>query len=46
MSNVLNDVGQWEFEGQARALLVDPNPPPVLVGGNENDDEREVDCTC
>ena len=42
--NVLNDVEEQEFEDQVRALLVLSNLLPVLVGGNDNDDGRELDC--
>ena len=41
--NVLNDVQEQEFEGYVRDLLVPPDLLPVLVTGNGNDDEREVD---
>ena len=42
--NVLNDAEEQEFEDQVRDLLVPPDLLPVLVSGNDNDDEREVDC--
>ena len=42
--NILNDAEEQEFEEQVRVLLVNSNLPPVLVGGNDNDDGREVDC--
>ena len=42
--NIPNDVEEQEFEDQVRDLLVPPDLLLVLVSGNDNDDEREVDC--
>ena len=44
VQNALNDLEEQDFEDQVRALLVDSNLPAVLVGGNNNDNGREVDC--
>lgn len=39
----MNNADEQEFEEQRRNLLVSSSLPPVLVGGNDNDDVRGVD---